>query len=76
MLSEAQYAQSLKKNIIPLRYEQYKPTSWLGLMINALLYYDVQSEESMMKNLPAIKRALDKQGDGSGKFGILQFELH
>ena len=60
--AEAQYAQSLQKNIIPLKCEEYKPTSWLGLMINALLYYDVQTEESMMGNLPAIKRALEKQG--------------
>ncbi|XP_072049656.1 uncharacterized protein [Amphiura filiformis] len=59
---EAQYANILKKHIVPLKYEEYMPTSWLGLMINALLYYDVQTEESMMKNLPSIIRAMDKRG--------------
>ena len=46
-------------------------------MINALLYYDVQTEESMMKNLPSIIRALDKRGvsrrfaGGSGGFDFV-----
>ncbi|XP_072047262.1 uncharacterized protein [Amphiura filiformis] len=57
---EAQYAFFLKKPIVILKYDRHTPTGWLGLQINNLLYYDVQTEEAMMKNLPKIKEQLDK----------------
>ena len=43
-----------------MKYDQhFVPTDWLGLLINALIYYEVHSDESMMKNLPAITKAVD-----------------
>ncbi|XP_072022082.1 uncharacterized protein [Amphiura filiformis] len=57
---EAQYAFFLKKPIVILKYDRHTPTGWLGLQINNLLYYDVQTEEAMMGNLPKIKEQLDK----------------
>ena len=59
--TEAQYASHLKKHIIPLKYDDHKPSGWLGLMINSLLYYDVRTEQSLINNLPEIKKALDER---------------
>ncbi|XP_072048271.1 uncharacterized protein [Amphiura filiformis] len=57
---EAQYAFFLKRPIIILKYDDHTPDGWLGLQINSLLYYDVQTEEAMMTNLPKIKEQLNK----------------
>ncbi|XP_072047265.1 uncharacterized protein [Amphiura filiformis] len=57
---EAQYAFFLKRPIVILKYDRHTATGWLGLQINNLLYYDVQTEEAMMGNLPKIKEQLDK----------------
>ncbi|XP_072051221.1 uncharacterized protein [Amphiura filiformis] len=65
---ELQYAASERKHIVPLKYEDYKPSNWLGLLINSLLYYEVHTNEAMLKNLPNIIRALDKKGV-SRRFG-------
>ena len=46
LLTEAKYADSLKKPIIPLRLEAgYEPDGWLGMLCNDKLYYDFSSEE-------------------------------
>ena len=37
---EAMYANQLKKPIIPLKMEEYKPDGWLGLLMGVKLYYD------------------------------------
>ncbi|XP_072045055.1 NLR family CARD domain-containing protein 4-like [Amphiura filiformis] len=58
---EAQYGDYLKKPIIPLKYEEYQPTGWLGLLINPLLYYDVQTDETMMQELPKIVKAVEQK---------------
>ncbi|XP_072048610.1 uncharacterized protein [Amphiura filiformis] len=52
--SEATYASYKYKPIIPLRFDEHKPDRWLGLIIGNLIYYDVQSENAMFKNLPKI----------------------
>ena len=69
--SEAQYASHLQRHIIPLKYEEYQPTGWLGLMINSLLYYEVQTDELMMKNLPKIIKAIERQTLGEDPEGEL-----
>ncbi|XP_072045722.1 NLR family CARD domain-containing protein 4-like [Amphiura filiformis] len=56
---EAQYGAFLQRRIIPLKYEDYQPTGWLGLMINSLLYYEVHTDEIMMENLPKIIKAIE-----------------
>ena len=54
--------------MIPLKYEKYTPTGWLGILVNAHLYYDVQTDESLMKNLPEIIKAIKAVvGDGASK---------
>ncbi|XP_072045127.1 NLR family CARD domain-containing protein 4-like [Amphiura filiformis] len=58
---EAQYGDYLKKPIIPLKYEEYQPTGWLGLLINPLLYYDVQTDETMMQELPKIIKDVEQK---------------
>ena len=60
IFTEAQYASHLKKHIIPLKYDNHKPSGWLGIMINNLLYYDVRTEQSLMDNFSEIKKAVDE----------------
>ena len=63
--SEAEYATLNKKKIIPLKYEKtfdLKGSGWLGLLIGGQLYYEVDTDESMMKNLPQIVEALEYHG--------------
>lgn len=60
--TEAQYASKCQKQIVPLKYENYEPSGWLGFMISQLLYYDVQTDEAMTEHLPSIIRAFDKRG--------------
>ena len=69
---EAQYAANKKKHIVPLKYEDHEPSGWLGIMINALLYYDVSTDAAMLTNLPNIIRALDNKGV-SRRFGSKSF---
>ena len=58
--TEAQYASHRNVPIIPLKYEEdFNASDWLGLLISSTLYYDVHSDESLMRNLPDIKKALD-----------------
>ena len=61
MLTEAQYARDQGRLIIPLKYEDYRPSGWLGFMINSMLYYDVRTDEAMMESLPSIMKRLDKK---------------
>ncbi|XP_072024281.1 uncharacterized protein [Amphiura filiformis] len=58
---EAQYADFLNKDIIRLQYDSSKPSDWLGLMICNMLYYDVRTEEAMVKSLPEIIKAIDEK---------------
>jgi len=45
-VTEAEYAFSLKKTIIPLKLEAgYSPDGWLGLLIRSKLYYDFSAPE-------------------------------
>ncbi|XP_072045825.1 uncharacterized protein [Amphiura filiformis] len=63
---EAQYAKYNKKPIICLKYDGHEPSDWLGLMICMLIHYDVRTEYMMMKNLPAIKGAIEDMLHPSG----------
>ena len=44
---EAMYANQLKKPIIPIKLDEYKPNGWLGILMGVKLYYDgTQPEEA------------------------------
>ena len=51
---EAEHAINMKKRIIPLKYENHKPTGWLGLLIGSLKYHDVRSDEALEKSFDFI----------------------
>ena len=55
---EAQYAKSLKKTVIPLRYQNFQPSGWLGLMVKPLLYYNVETRVDLISNMPRILEAV------------------
>ena len=57
---EAQYAKSLKKTLVPLRYQKFSPSGWLGLMVNPLLYYNVETSFELRSNLPRILEAVER----------------
>lgn len=41
--SEAEYASYSRKHIVPVRTENYKATSWLGIILGAKLYFNCMS---------------------------------
>jgi len=50
LLTEAQYAHTKKKTIIPLRLEAgYEPDGWLGPLCLSNLYYDFSAEDKFEK---------------------------
>ncbi|XP_072027842.1 uncharacterized protein [Amphiura filiformis] len=62
---EAQYAKYKGKPIIPLKFDKHSPDGWLGLLICSLLYYDVQTENSMSANLPGIIKDIQSYPEGA-----------
>ncbi|XP_072050695.1 uncharacterized protein [Amphiura filiformis] len=59
-MKELGYANHRGIKLIPLRYEDYNPSGSLGFIINTLLYYDIKTDEDMMKNMPNIIKVLRK----------------
>ena len=57
--TEAQYANSLKKIVIPLRYQNFQPSGWLGLIVKPLLHYNVETRVYLRSNLPKILEAVE-----------------
>lgn len=64
---EASYAFGEKKPIIPLLAEiGYKPTGWLGILVNSKLYYPITLPEHIQENAPKIVKDLfTSMGDAS-----------
>ena len=60
--TEAQYAQSCHKLIIPIRVEDHHPSSWLGIAINSLKYHNATTDQEMMQSLPQLIHELDIGG--------------
>ena len=75
--TEAEYASYLDKPIIPLQYDDCKPTGLMALMINAHESYDVMTEKLLIDNLPKIKQAVEnakkKHSTTTGRFTCLCF---
>ena len=57
-LTEVEYASFLDKPIIPMHFDDHKATGLLARIINAHESYDVQTKQSLKKNLPKVKEAL------------------
>lgn len=68
--TEAQWAHTLKKTVIPLRLEAgYEPDGWLGPLCRSILYYDFSTEtkfetewsrlETYLNEIPTIANTRD-----------------
>jgi hypothetical protein len=59
VLTEAEYAYSKQKDIIPLRMQGgYSATGWLGIMIGAKLFYDFSGKYDFDKKFGELASAL------------------
>ena len=57
--TEAEYANFLDKPIIPLKFDDCKPTGLMARLFYAHEPYDVKTEESFMENLPKVQKVLE-----------------
>ena len=62
MVSEATYARTKKKTIIPLKFDDYEPSDWLGLIMGSKLYYKVHTDEVLEEVFPNLVRELGAKG--------------
>ncbi|XP_072035118.1 uncharacterized protein [Amphiura filiformis] len=57
--TEASYAYKMKKPIVPLLVEDaYDPDGWLGALVGMLLYYKIEDQTTLQKQLPQIMKEL------------------
>lgn len=62
-LSEATYAYTLKKDIIPLMLQdQFTPEDWLGALVGMKKYYPMFSDDLMRQCLPDLVSELSNRG--------------
>ncbi|XP_046350499.2 uncharacterized protein LOC124131331 isoform X2 [Haliotis rufescens] len=63
--SEAEYAFSLQKTIIPLLMQrEYKPDGWLGMIKGTKLFFDFSGKYDFNKKLIELSRELGEKGKG------------
>ncbi|XP_072050401.1 uncharacterized protein [Amphiura filiformis] len=66
--SEAEYAYTTKKPIIPLKIDgTFKPSSWLGPIIGAKMYYRVDTDEMLDGNWAGLLRDIEAHVKGARK---------
>ncbi|XP_064620178.1 uncharacterized protein LOC135483318 [Lineus longissimus] len=64
--SEAEYAYTRRKEIIPLVVEtQYKPDGWLGFIKGAKMYYDITNKATFEEKMKQLMKALGLKGMSS-----------
>ena len=58
--TEAEYAYTRKKTLIPVMVEKgYKPDGWLGILVGSKLYYNVFTTEMMQSSIPGLVTAVE-----------------
>lgn len=63
--TEAEYAFSLQKTIIPLLMQrEYKPDGWLGMIKGTKLFFDFSGKYDFNKKLIELSRELGEKGKG------------
>ena len=60
IISEALYAEIVRKQIIPIRFEHYVASGWLGRLINDLECYEGTSDEVLKNEFSRILTAISK----------------
>ena len=79
-IAELEYANLLKKKIVPLQLEEgYRPDGWLGIIARRLKYYDFSGHrpiESEMKDLLiALKKMKDDFFAASNEISVQVFVI-
>jgi len=58
--TEAEYAYTRKKCLIPVMFEKgYKPDGWLGILVGSKLYYNMFNTDMMHQSLPGLTNAVE-----------------
>jgi|TARA_B100000073_G_scaffold78533_1_gene59533 phosphopantothenate-cysteine ligase len=58
--TEAEYAYTKKKCLIPVKVEKsYEPDGWLGILVGSKLYYNVHNQEMMAASIPSLITAVE-----------------
>lgn len=58
--TEAEYAYTRKKTLIPVKVEKgYDPDGWLGILVGSKLYYNVYNSDMMSQAIPGIVTAVE-----------------
>ena len=61
LFSEVEYANLLKKKIVPLQLEErYRPDGWLGIIARRLKYYDFSGHRPIKSEMNDLLVALKK----------------
>lgn len=60
--TEAKYARTLNKTILPVRTEKYVPSSWLGIIVGANLYHDCLTVDDAEKCANEVSEELRNRG--------------
>jgi len=71
--TEAEYAYTRKKTLIPVKVEKgYDPDGWLGILVGSKLYYNAHNADVMAQAIPGIVTAVEAIHKDSLKPKFLQ----
>ena len=63
--TEAEYAFTLHKDIVPLMMESnYRPDGWLGIIMGSKLWIDFSSGQNIRDSVEKLKKELGTRGKG------------
>ena len=87
-LTEAEYAFSLHKDIIPLMLEKrYRPAGWLGMIVGSKLWFEFSERHMMDTSLEKLIKELGRRGrlgekvvksvtEGNGLIKLIKQDVH
>jgi len=77
ILTEAEYAYQLRKQMIPLMMEpRFQPSGWLGIIVGTKLWMDFREVRNLEAGTSHLIRELGKAGKSQGTFSISLFCLN
>lgn len=71
--TEAEYAYTRKKPLIPVMFERgYKPDGWLGIIMGSKLYYNMHNTDEMAESIPGLVGEVTAVQNESAKPAFLE----
>ena len=71
--TEAEYAYTRKKPLIPVMFERnYKPDGWLGIIMGSKLYYPMYNSDEIRDSMPGLVGEISSVHGERAKPGFLQ----